>query len=412
MRSNSEFSRIWLGNASSNLADGVTFIALPLLAVTLTQDPLAIAGVSVAFTVPRIIAVLGTGVLVDRGDRRRLLYVSNYSRAAIFALLMLLIALDLLSLPVLYLTVAIVGVMETLSDSSAFAVLPQAVPAQGIDTANSRIAGTQIVVDEFVGPPLGGFLFGIAALAPVAMNALAFLLAGASYHSLKGDYRSQEDAEVPRPSFYADVREGAMWIRRNPIVRTLVAVGAIASVAYMIPFSYLVLYARDVLGLDATGYGLLLSFSALGGLLGAWVASKLRSRLGYYWSIVGALVTGAASFIVIFFVDDLVVVAVALAVYIGHSVVWNVLASSMRQKATPHRIMGRVGAVTRLLSLSGLALGALVGGWLASSFELRFPFLVSGLLFVVAALICVVVAPTFRAWERGQPSKEEAVGTV
>lgn len=188
MRLGPEFRRIWVGNASSNLADGITFVALPLLAAMVTQNPLAVAGLSVAYTVPRVLAVLGIGVLVDRADRRRLLYLSNFSRAVVFGVLTLLVSLDLAPLVVLYLVFAVTGVVETVPDSSAFAVLPQAVRPRGLDRANSRIAGTQIVVDEFVGPPLGGFLFAAAALAPSAANTLAFLSAGIAYYSLRGDY--------------------------------------------------------------------------------------------------------------------------------------------------------------------------------------------------------------------------------
>lgn len=404
MKLGPEFRRIWFGNASSNLADGVTFVAMPLLAATLTRDPLLISGLSAAYAVPRIIAVLFAGVMIDRGDRRRLLYLSNYSRALVFALLAVLILSGLLTLPTLYLAFALVGIIETVSDSSAFAVLPQAVPARGLDRANSQIAATQIVVDEFVGPPVGGFLFGLAPVAPIIANAFSFLGAGMGYQALRGDYRQEYESG---PSMVEEIREGAVWLWRNHIVRTLVAVGAVASIAYMIPFSYLVLYSSEVLGLDPTGYGLLLAFSALGGLLGAWSASRMREVLGYCRSIVIALTTGAASFVTIFFVDHLVVVAVALAVYIWHSVVWNVLASSMRQKITPNRLMGRVGSVSRLLGLSGLAAGALIGGALASLVDLAFPFLVAGALFLLIAIMCLVRLPVFDAWEREQRLSEE-----
>ncbi|MEU3017459.1 MULTISPECIES: MFS transporter [unclassified Nocardiopsis] len=404
MKLGPEFRRIWFGNASSNLADGITFVAMPLLAATLTRDPLLISGLSAAYAVPRIIAVLFAGVMIDRGDRRRLLYLSNYSLALVFTLLAALIVFDLVTLPALYLVFALVGVIETVSDSSALAVLPQAVPASGLDRANSQIAATQIVVDEFTGPPVGGFLFGLAPIAPIIANAISFFAAGAGYQSLRGDYR--QDYE-PGPSMIQEVREGAVWLWRNRIVRTLVSVGAITSVAYMIPFSYLVLYSEQVLGLDSTGYGLLLAFSALGGLLGAWSATRMRAVLGYGRSVVTALATGAASFVTIFFVDHLVAVAVALAVYIWHSVVWNVLAASMRQKITPNQLMGRVGAVSRLLGLSGLALGALIGGVLASLVDLSFPFLVAGALFVVVALMCLSRLPVFDAWEHEQRLLEE-----
>jgi len=395
-----EYRRIWFGNASSNLADGVTFVALPLLAATLTDDPLAISALSVAYSAPRVLSVLGIGVLIDRVGRRRLIYLANFSRAVIFAVLTALVVLDATPLIALYVVYAAMGVVETLSDSAAFALLPQAVPAEGLDRANSQIAATQTVVDEFVGPPLGGFLFAMAAFAPSALTAGAFLAAGFAYWRLRGTYVLPPDERKDSPdSVLASIREGAVWTARHRVVRLLVVVGSIASVAYMIPFSYLVLYARDELGLDATGYGLLLSFSALGGLLGSVLATRLRRLVGYGWSIVAALSLGAASFIVISTTTNTVVVAIALATYIAHAVVWNIMAASVRQRATPAQMMGRVASVSRLLGLLGLTAGAVAGGLLASAFGYRTPFAIAGALFAGAALLCVLSIDSLRAWE-------------
>lgn len=409
LRLGPDFRKIAIGNAASNLSDGIAFICMPLLAASISDDPLAVSGLSVAYAIPRIISVLGIGVLIDRVDRRPLLYLSNFSRAVMFGVVTLLVFLGVADLWVLYVSYAVIGVIETLADSSVFAVLPKAVPSKALlDHANSRIAGTQVVIDEFVGPPLGGFLFGLAAFAPTAVNAAVLLVAGVSYVMLRGDYRSTIVVSE-RPSVVADLREGAAWTARHPIVRTLVIVGCIVSVGYMIPFSYLVLYASKVLGLDATGYGLLLSFSAVGGLAGSWVAGRVRRRLGYGWSIVGALLLGAAAFVVIALTDNVIVVAIALAAYICHSVVWGVLASSVRQRITPDEIMGRVGSMSRLLGLLGLGLGAFLGGVLASVLGLRVPFVVAAGLFVIAAALCVTLVPRLRAWERAQAESVEGV---
>ncbi|MGY4644880.1 putative MFS family arabinose efflux permease [Cellulomonas sp. URHB0016] len=347
-----------------------------------------------------MLSVLGIGVLIDRADRRRLLYLANFSRAAVFAVLAALVLTSAVPLAALYAVYAVMGVVETLSDGAAFAVLPQAVDGRGLDRANSQIAATQTVVDEFVGPPLGGLLFAGAAFAPSALTAAAFLVAGFAYWRLRGTYVVPRDAGAASPAgVLASIRDGAVWTWHHRVVRLLVVLGAIASVAYMIPFSYLVLYARDALGLDPTGYGLLLSFSALGGLVGALVASRLRRRLGYGRTIVAALAVGALSFVVMSLTTDVVVVAVALATYIAHAVVWNVMAASVRQRATPAAMMGRAGSVSRLLGLLGLTVGAVVGGVLASAFGFLVPFAVAGGLFGFAALVCVTQLRHLTAWE-------------
>ncbi|HEY2552604.1 MAG TPA: MFS transporter [Streptosporangiaceae bacterium] len=248
-----EYRRIWAGSAASNLADGATFVALPLLAVSLTGNPAEIAGLSAAYALPRLLAVLGIGVLVDRLDRRRLLCLASFSRVLIFA--------------------------------------------------------------------------GLTALVLAKVTPLA-----------------------ARPA----------------------------------------------------GYGFLLSFSAVGGLLGSVVASRLRSRVGYGWSVVAALAVGALSFGAIALTSDVWLVAVALAAYICHSVVWNVMAASIRQKVTPTAMMGRVGSVSRLAGLCGLAAGAGLGGLLASHLGFQAPFAVAAAFFLAAAMLAVLAMRHFTALERGE----------
>lgn len=427
-----EYRRIWIGNAASNLADGITFVALPLLAATITNDPLAIAALSIFYTAPRLLTVLGIGVLVDRVDRRRLLYLANFSRAVLFAALTALVVAQATPMAALYIVYAFMGIVETISDSAAVAVLPQAVAPAGLDRANSRIAGTQTLVDEFIGPPLGGFLFALAAFAPSLMTVGAFLAAGIAYWRLRRNYSpvpGGRDSAAPtcsgpapacsgpgaagsgpgpraRGGIRRQIREGAAWAMSHPMIRTLILIGGLASTGYMIPFSYLVLYAQDVLRLDATGYGLLLSGSALGGLIGSAAASRIRRAIGYGWTIAAALFTGMTAFTVIAFTTNVWVVAGALAVYMGHAVVWNIMALSIRQKVIPAELMGRVGSVGRLVGLGGLATGAALGGLLAAGLGLRTPFLIAAAFFAAGGLLALAAMRRFSAWEKAERSAQ------
>lgn len=396
-----DYRKIWTGSAASNLADGVTFVALPLLAATMTDEPLKIAALSVAYTVPRLLSVLGIGVVVDRFDRRKLLYWANFSRSALFAGLTALVLTETTTLIALYVVYAVMGVVETLSDSTAVAVLPQAVPSSQLDRANSQITGTQVVIDEFLGPPLGGFLFALAAFAPSLLNVCAFFLAALAFFGLRGTYTLPAPADPgPRPSFVQQVRDGIAWAWSNPIVRTLIVIGGLASIGYMIPFSYLVLYAGDGLGLGPTGYGLLLSASAVGGVLGSLVAAPVRRRIGYRWTITAALIVGAGSFAAIAVVENVWAVGFLLATYIGHAVVWNIMAVSIRQKITPAAMMGRVGSVSRLIGIGGLAIGAGLGGLLATWFGYQTPFAVAAGFFGLCLGLMALASGHFRRFER------------
>ncbi|KJY23712.1 MFS transporter, partial [Streptomyces katrae] len=80
------FGRLWTAQTVSSLGDGVTHAALPLIALTLTRDPLALAVVTAAGTLPWLLfGVLG-GALVDRWDRRRTMWVTDALRAALLAI--------------------------------------------------------------------------------------------------------------------------------------------------------------------------------------------------------------------------------------------------------------------------------------------------------------------------------------
>ena len=95
------FGRLWTAQSVSSLGDGVTQAALPLLALTLTRNPLALAVITAAGTLPWLLfGVLG-GALVDRWDRRRTMWVTDTARALLLAIPAVAAALNVLSVALL-----------------------------------------------------------------------------------------------------------------------------------------------------------------------------------------------------------------------------------------------------------------------------------------------------------------------
>jgi MFS family permease len=388
------FAVLWSANALSNLADGIAFVSMPLLAASMTDDPRLVAGLATLYALVRLLVALPVGVWVDRADRRTLMVTANLLRGGALVALALTVHLGVSSLVVLYATMAVVGTLESMVDSAAVALVPSLVDRDRLDTANSRIAAGQLVADELAGPPLGGFLFALAAAAPVLATGGLWALAGLVALALpvRGLARAPSDAMVPRPSVSAEARDGIVWLAHHRVVGSLALVGALASVGYMLPFSILVLVARERLGLDGTGYGLLLAFSALGGLLGSALAPRLRRRLGYRWTIVASLALAAVTLTGLSLTRDPLVAGVLLALYILHAVVWSICALSLRQRLIPDGLLGRVGAAARVLGLLGLAVGSALGGVLAAV-DLVIPVVAGA---VVFAGCCALAAVTLR----------------
>jgi MFS family permease len=388
------FRRLLTGQASANLADGITFVAIPLIATTLTSDPTMIAGLSLAYSLVRVLLVVPIGVLVDRVDHRTLLWSTNVVRGVLLVGLAVIFATGVGSLLLLYLVFTAIGILETAADNAGLSVVPALVAADDLDRANGRIATTQLVADEFVGPPFGGFLFGLAVAAPVAVTGGLYAAAGMIFLALPRRALPAETIATARTSLWREALEGLHWLRAHGRLRGLAITNGLACIAYLAAFSVLVLYAGQVLRLDPTGYGLLLAVSAVGGLIGSFVAAPLRRRFGSRRVLILSLILGSVTMLGLALTDNPYLAAALLAAYILHATVWNVCGVALRQRLVPEAMRGRINSLFKLSGLIGLVIGAAIAGPLATTWSLAAPFAVAGVIFAGGAVLVGLTART------------------
>lgn len=131
------FTRHWTAVAVSNLGDGVTLAAGPLLVATLTTDPLAVSAALFAQQLPWLLFALTGGALADRLPRRTLVVAGNTVRAATIGGLALVIAAGTPALWQLYLVSFLFGTIETVADTAHSALIVDSVPADRLGRANA-----------------------------------------------------------------------------------------------------------------------------------------------------------------------------------------------------------------------------------------------------------------------------------
>ncbi len=385
------FATLWGANAASNLADGLAFVSIPLLAMSFTDDPRLVAGLATLYAVVRLLAALPIGVLVDRLDRRTILIVTNLIRGGAVTALAICTQLDIGGLILLYVVYGVIGTLESAADNAAVSLVPSIVKKRQLDSANGRISAAQLVADEFAGPPLGGFLFAFAAAAPVYAMGGLWAAAGIVALALPSWIAATPGATpTKRPPVWKEAVAGASWLARHRIVGSLAMIGALASVGYMLTFSILVIFVQDRLGVSPAGYGVILSVSALGGLIGSFTTARVRLRIGYRWTIVASLTLGAAALLVLATTTNTVVASACLVVYIFHAVVWGICSVSLRQRLVPEPLRGRVNATAQVLGLLGLAVGSFAGGLLAV-IDIALPVAVGGGIFLACALVALIL---------------------
>ncbi|MBG6226577.1 MFS family permease [Arthrobacter sp. CAN_A2] len=372
--------KLWASSGLSNLADGIFKIALPLLAIQLTQSPVLIAGLSVAATLPWLLFALTAGALADRLDRRRLMVWANLGRAVLPALLVGAIVLDWGSLWVLYVVALMVGVAETLYDTSAQSIIPQVVHRDQLSRANGRLYGVELITNQFIGPPLGGLLVAFGVVAGFAMPAALWLAAACGLLLVRGSFRTEREHKT---TLRFDIGEGLRFLRDHRILRTLAVMTGVFNFASSAAFAVLVLFAvgpASQMGLSATGFGLLLTTSALGAFVGSFIAERVEARLGRAASLTLAIL-GVAIFVGSPAITDTPYV-LGPVFFVGGMliVLWNVITVSLRQRITPNRLLGRVNSAYRLLAWGTMPIGAAVGGLLAQGLGLQAMFAIMGML--------------------------------
>jgi len=359
------FWRLLAASTSSNLADGVTRVALPLLAATLTRDPVAVAALTALAFLPWLLFALPAGALVDRSDRPRAMAVANTVRALAFGLLAAAVLTGTAGLPVLYAVAFTIGVAETVYDSAARAVLPQVVTRDQLDRGNGLLTTGESAGEGFAGAPLGSALFALAAAAPFVTNAVVYALAVVLVLTIAGTSRPVRTAVAPT-TVRRDVADGVRWLWAHRLLRGLTAVSGVTSLLAALTSGVLVLLALETLRVTEAGFGLLLTASAVGAVAGGLTAAPLARRIGR----TATLVLGAVS--------DPWVAGVLLAVDSAAVMLWNVLTMSLRQALIPEELFGRVQGAYRTVVWGAIPVGALLGGWLAAATTVPTVFLVAG----------------------------------
>ncbi len=385
------FGNIFTANLASSLGDGIVRTIIPLLAARLTDDAFLISIIAALALLPWLFFALPAGILIDRIDRRRALALAQGVRVTLALVMLALVATGTLTIWWLYLVTFVYGAFETVYDGAIRAVVPSIVAKANLPRANSRIEGGELIVQNFVAGPLTSALFVVAALIPLGINALVFAVAGGLALALpKAASGRQFDAAgtdgTPKERWYRQFADGFRFIFANRMLRTLLLVTTAVGVAYSAAMASFVLYVLDELGVPEGFFGVFLLGGAVGGVIGAVLAQRLKVRWGTGLTMAIMMVIQTASLVFMGLVPQLWAGILGFAVSSLAVTMWNILIMSLRQSVIPGRLLGRVHGSWRTVLWGSMPLGSLIGG-LIGRIDLVLPFIIGG---GVALLIAIV----------------------
>lgn len=387
-RLGARFDKLSVAAGISNVGDGVVGAAFPLFVASLTRDPMLVAGATLVSRLPWFLFALISGALVDRMDRKRVMVVTDLMRAVGIAVLAFGVWSGDAGLIAVYAIGFGLGVAETFFDTSAEAITPKLVTDDQLPAANGRLQALEFVGSTLAGPPVGAFLFAIAAAVPFFVDSVSFLIAAILVALIPGSFKSERSGQG---NLWADIKEGLVWLWRQRVLRSLVIMAGVINLVAFGIMSIFVLYAQDILGVDEVGYGLLISAIGVGGLVGAFVSPRIVKLVGPGNTLRLVLVfSGVLSLAFVFTSSALV--AGALMVSFGFVITgWNVVSVSLRQSLTPDELRARVAGSARLLAWGTQPLGALMGGIVGTTLGLRAPFVIGSVAWLGMLLVTLQI---------------------
>nr|CEL13332.1 Antibiotic efflux protein [Kibdelosporangium sp. MJ126-NF4]CTQ99023.1 Antibiotic efflux protein [Kibdelosporangium sp. MJ126-NF4] len=386
------FWRFCCAAVAAGTGDGVRLGLFPVLAASLGAGPGQVATVVLAGTLPWLLLGPVAGVLTDRWDRRRILWISDTVRATVMLTFAVIVAVGHNSVVMLAVVNFLLGSAQSLRDTATFAIVPHIVTTSSLERANGWLQSSILVTEELLGPPVGVVLLGLLPVLPLVVGGLSFAVAGWLVLGMVVEFARPRTDPVPAGcrGLLADIVEGARWLLRHRLLRAACVLVCLTNLAATSVAAIAVLYAYQVLHVSTTTYALLLGVIALGGILGPVASAALVERFGRGLTLQITFLFTPVAFVVTGLTSSPLVAAIAFAM-VGASVgICVVITGSLRQILVPDGMLGRVSAAYRLVAFGVAPLGAGAGGVIAAHFGLRAPFFVGAAVITCAGVTAVL----------------------
>jgi MFS family permease len=382
---------LWIGNFVSNTGDWMDQIAFNWLVYQLTDSAIYLGLVNLARWLPILIFTLVGGVVADRWERRRLMFVTQAIAMVLALILAVLDATGLIHIWMVLVIAAGRGIMMSFNQPAKQGLVSDLVPPQDLRNALG-LNSMQFNLTRIIGPAIGGLLIATVGIAGAFfLNAVSFIAVLWSLAAMDVPPRRA----VGHRSVLDDIRGGVDYVRTQPVLQGLLVL-ALLPVGLGLPYmTMLTVFARDVLDVGGTGLGLLTACSSVGAVLGAlYVAAATTVRRG--WLMLAAIVVfGLALFgfalspWVWFSAVMLLVVGVSQQVYMTTN---NVVVQEM----VDDEYRGRVLSIV-FLNRSMIPLGTMVAGFGTAAFGVQPTMAAMAGALVLTGLLAARFSPAARA---------------
>jgi MFS family permease len=401
-----DFLRLWTGQTISQFGSQVSQLAIPFAAILVlhaSAPEVALLG-AVEF-LPFLLFTLPAGVWVDRLPRRPILVWSDVGRAVALFSIPLAYALGELTIWQLFAVGFAIGSLTVSFDVAYQSYLPSLVEREELVSGNSLLEVSRNAA-QVAGPGAGGILVGVLT-APFAILVDAVSFVGSAVFLVRIRKREERPKAAARPSMWRELREGLGYLVGHRYWRAMAATTGATNFFWSLVGSVLLVFAVRRLGMSPEVIGLVITLGSLGGLAGAFVASRIGRRFGVGPTIVGSCILFGPPLLLVPLAtrgSAIPLFVIAFVLSTAGSTIYVITGLSLMQTLTPERLLGRLNASRRFIVFGTIPLGSLVGAVLASQLGLR-PTIWVGAVGACFCFLPVALSPVRRI--RTMPTEPE-----
>lgn len=356
------FRNYFIATAVSNIGSWMQIVAQGWLVLSLTDSPFYLGLVGLVRAVPTILLSLIGGVLADRFDRRRILIVTQSVAMVSSVVLAGLVIAEVVTVWHILTISFISSVFFAADNPTRQALVPDLVGRERLTSAIGLNAAAWNGA-AVIGPSIAGVLIAVIGVAG------AFSLNAVSYLAILGVVMTMP--ELPRyastkRSVVGQLADGMRYIRSQRAIWGILILIAVPSLGARPYIQMMPVFARDVLGLGATGYGVLMAASGVGALLGALAVTSMGNakQRGLILLVVTA---GLGVVLIAFSASQWLLPSLILVVVVGGAATLMMsLANAVLQGIVPGEMRGRVMSVYSLIAAGFMPLGSMLLGSLGS----------------------------------------------
>lgn len=394
-----DFTKLWVGQVVSQVGTQITFIGLPLVAITtLDASPFELGVLNALDFAPFALVGLYAGVLADRLERRRLMIVADVVRAVILLSVPLAYFLDVLTMWQLFAVAVLVSSATVFFDVAYQSYLPGLVGHERLVDGNAKLELGRSAA-QVSGPGIaGGLIQALTAPVAILVDSITFLASASAIRLIRSreastQFSSAEHSQA-RSRSLDSIREGLRFVFRHPYLRHIVMSSATANLGLAMVEAIYLLYASRSLGISAAVIGAIFAAGNAGLIVAAVAARHLAGRVDIGRMVLLGASAQAAGLLLVPLAHGSLAVPVligAQALRTGGTVTFNIAQVSFRQTVTPAPMLGRMNATMRALSWSVIPAGALIGGAIAEVLGIRATLLLGALVATVAVAPAIAV---------------------